>query len=226
MKEFLSSVPELYYDLLALFLPGLVTMEMMMISPVFANSQLAQNLSGVPTFERVVLLVGAGYIAGQVLTVLSDLLIRRVVWALFGEPAETLLGGTKALLGRIPHPFEETFVQTLTKEIEAVAPSLSLRTKHSPFDICEQYIKQNDQALGMLCQKRHAVVVMCRNMLVALLLALPLYWSVGEQARYGIALTAVCLFLRWNYLRTRRAEFLYHSFHLTFTRLPPQASPE
>lgn len=216
-KEFLSSVPEFFYDLLGLFLPGLLTITIIVISPAFAHSELAQNAKSLPTIERILFILSCGYIIGQVLTVLSDLLIRQPVWLLFGEPAETLLGGRDALVRPIPRAFQKSFLDPLKTEIEAVAPgSLASRRKHSPFDICEQYIKQKDQALGMLCQKRHAVLVMCRNMVVALFLALPLYWSVGYLARSVIIVSAVCLFSRWNYLRTRRAEFLYHSFHLTF----------
>lgn len=221
-RNFPDSIPEFFYDLLGLFLPGLVTIEMIVISPVTVNFGIVQNLS---TFERILFLLSCSYIVGQMLTIISDLFVRRPVWFLFGEPSETLLGSRKALIRPIPKVFESSFLETLKTEMEAVATgSLTSSRWHSRFDLCEQYIKQRDHPLGLQIQKRHAVLVMCRNMVVALVLMLPLYWSLGYIARFAIVISAICLFLRWSYLRTRRAEFLYNSFHLTFIRDGLQSS--
>jgi hypothetical protein len=217
-NDFLSSVPEFFYDLLGLFLPGIVTIELALVSPLFSQSELAQRLNGLQTFERILFILTCGYIVGQLLAGVSDLLVRKPVWLLFGEPAEALLGKRNALLNSRPRAFEESFLKTLESELEAISPgSLASHQRHSLLDICEQYIRQKDQVLGMLCQKRHAVLVMCRNMTLATFLMLPLYWSFGNLARFLIVLCGVFLFVRWNYLRTRRAELLYRTFHLTFS---------
>jgi hypothetical protein len=224
-NDFLSSVPEFFYDVLGLFLPGIVTIELVFFSPLFAQTELAQRLSALPSFEKILLILSCGYIVGQLLAGVSDVLVRKPVWFLFGEPAEALLGKRNALLNPRPKAFEESFLKTLESELEAISPgSLASRQRHSLLDICEQYIRQKDQVLGMLCQKRHAILVMCRNMTLAIFLMLPLYWSFGNLARILIVVSGVFLFIRWNYLRTRRAELLYRTFHLTFADHNSEAS--
>ena len=94
-RDFLDSIPEFFYDLLGLFLPGLVTIGMIVISPATVNFGIVQSLS---TFERILFLLSCSYIVGQMLAIISDLFVRRPVWFLFGEPSKTLLGRSLPLV--------------------------------------------------------------------------------------------------------------------------------
>ncbi len=214
MKETLKTIPEAYYDFLAILVPGFITLELLSISPLAQDSPIGSNLLNLSLIDRTLFFILGGYVLGHGLTLLSDFLIRQPIQKLFGEPSKNLLNKGTALIKLYPKGFNSDFVVILESEIRKAFKVENVNLEaHSFFDVCEQYIKQHDYETGMLCQKRHGLEVLTRNMAIVLLVILPIYWSLGIIVRLVIILGIILFFLRWNYLRIRRAQFLYHSFH-------------
>ena len=217
MKEALKTIPELFYDLLANLIPGFVTLEFVAISPIVQQNFADWDISSLPVVDRTLFSILGGYLIGQFLTTVSDIFVRRPVWLVFGETSINLLGDGTALIKPLPKPLDPDLASALKLEIErALSIEFTNLKAHSLLDMCEQYVKKYDYEAGMLCQKRHALVVLSRNMIIGLLILLPCYWSIGLKAHLLILFAALVFFVRWNYLRIRRAEFLYHCFHNTY----------
>lgn len=240
MKETLKALPEVFYDFLGMFVPGFLAIFVLDKSPLAGGVLETLKLSA---FDRVLILVLAGYAIGHALTALSDVVIRRV-WRWVCDDEEQNLLGTinkqkrwwRPPWWRHPRPFPAWYVKYIRKELEQEfkpdlpGESVSDTSNRSPsgadcpqpdpwpwhfhFDLIEQFLKQRDYAAGMLCQKNHALVLFCRNMAVVSLLAAVCFSSTWRTALLMLVFWA-CFSVRWDYLRIRRAETLYHSFHVT-----------
>jgi len=214
VKDIFRNIPEFYFDFLAIFTPGCIGIVIIFASPA------ARGLDYLPTdelslFERSLVVLLGGYVFGQALTAVSDWFLRRPVWKVFGSSAKNLLEEGCPWI-RCPQPFEPNFRKVIKADLKIAGLEITSGVDvFSYFDICEQYLKRHDHEAGTLCQKRHGLVVLCRNMVFVSALAIPLYWSLGSLVRWSLAALTIIFVVRWNYHRVRRGKFLYHSLHVT-----------
>lgn len=119
MKEAFESIPELFYDFIAIFMPGFVAMELIYISPAM-QQKFSYIVSTQTLIDKSLVLIIGSYIFGQAITMLSDIVIRRPVWLLFGDPEKNLLGNSAPLIKAIPGSYDSKHITTLKSEIESV----------------------------------------------------------------------------------------------------------
>lgn len=214
----LSGIPEVYYDFLAMFVPGFVTVALVAYSPTVYRALQVSTFLKDSSLDRALFFSITGYAIGHVLTLLSDLIIRRPTWYLLGKSYERLLDRQdKRHLKSVRYPksFAPEYIHKIESAVNRVFQNAGndLRA-HSFLDLCEQFVKKKDPSAGMLCQKRHGLVVMCRNMVISMLICCSFYLKSGLFLAIVFLLLSAVFFLRWNYLRIRRSEFLLHSFYL------------
>lgn len=208
MKDTVKGIPEAFYEVLTAFAPGVIAVEGLVLSPWFQRV-LVDSSYHVPQLgaaEQLILVLFVSYALGQILTQVSNVLIRKPVWLLFGQPVNNLLNVGPTPWLPYPLPFRDQ------AKVSRIREALNLDSmigsdSHYLMDTCERFVRAKSSELGQLCQKRHGLVVFCRNIAFVAALLVPAYIAIWKLA-LALLLISVMMLFRWNYLRIRRAKFV------------------
>jgi hypothetical protein len=179
MDKTLDKLPELVYDLLSIFIPGLSCY--CAFNLIFSDSKLAR-IPDVMLTEKTFIEIGFIYILGHVVNSCGNFFVPKVFGRIFGHPMKLLLMSNPKRIHQTANGFflmglpskNDFFIDNIEAKIQKItnSPNYKLDEKNIPlaYEICRNYVMENSSKRGLFLSKEQAYGEMSRSMIFISLL--------------------------------------------------------
>ena len=212
MKESLKIIPEAFFDIIAYLIPGCFFIVFILLDSNFLTCQIIEHNN---PFYQMLIIVFAGYIAGHIITSISQLILVMPINYFFGNPTHTLIGLKDGKFLRFQTRLSDDLISKISS---VIVKNFQTEIDKHTFFLCENYIRINYPDIGFFIRKRHALEHMCRNIALAcLILLFILATDVFDMLLCSILVISIIRYLDY---RISWPKVVYESFFLTASADP------
>ena len=175
-----STLPELFYDLLGIFVPGLY----LLVATFFVHKPIVRELLAEPLIHPAVTGLILAYLFGYLLYSISSLIVAKPFSAVLGQPTHFLLPGAstdkylrrhRLLFLGVP-PMADLLATRVAKGIQQLHDDFDFRISQANIDIvyelCRNYVMERSARRAIAIRKEQTYGEMSRAVVLISILAL------------------------------------------------------
>lgn len=193
--ESASAIPELFYDLLSILMPGLY----LLIAIYFAKKEIVESLTNAGIIHPTLTVIVVAYLLGFLLYSVSSFFVAKRFTTLLGNPSQLLLLGDPSekyykrnqqyFMG-VPATSKHLRegVEDGVRQLRGQSFRITEENINEVFEYCRNYVMERSARRAISIRKEQAYGEMCRSMVVisfTLLLLLPIFkWWIGVPEKW------------------------------------------